>query len=240
MPDLFAPAVVDPAVNFLHGLAGTGSALELGIGTGRIALPPTTTVSESAGSGVRSPRAHGTTVDQVASLSQSGSSKAHPVRSTWAARMSAYSGHARRIGSLAIGNPTDACRQKICGLRPAGSAVRVSESHDHSRSGSVPGGWGSTRGFRSPRHAWSDGPSAHLILRDELRDNGYRPPRTPADVDGLNRQVSTESAMIPNRLIWNKSGIFICRNALDADLRAVSSMAHAWLGVSTAELVCSS
>ncbi len=38
-PDLFDPAVVDPAVNFLAELAGTGGALELGIGTGRIALP---------------------------------------------------------------------------------------------------------------------------------------------------------------------------------------------------------
>jgi SAM-dependent methyltransferase len=38
-PELFEPAVVDPAVNFLSGLAGTGAALELGIGTGRIALP---------------------------------------------------------------------------------------------------------------------------------------------------------------------------------------------------------
>lgn len=35
----FDPAVVDPAVNFLTELAGTGAALELGIGTGRIALP---------------------------------------------------------------------------------------------------------------------------------------------------------------------------------------------------------
>jgi SAM-dependent methyltransferase len=37
--NLFDPAVVDPAVNFLAELAGTGAALELGIGTGRIALP---------------------------------------------------------------------------------------------------------------------------------------------------------------------------------------------------------
>jgi SAM-dependent methyltransferase len=36
--DMFAPAVVDPAVDFLVGLAGQGAALELGIGTGRIAL----------------------------------------------------------------------------------------------------------------------------------------------------------------------------------------------------------
>jgi SAM-dependent methyltransferase len=38
-PELFDPAVVDPAVSFLADLAGTGPALELGIGTGRIALP---------------------------------------------------------------------------------------------------------------------------------------------------------------------------------------------------------
>jgi SAM-dependent methyltransferase len=36
---MFDPAVVDPAVDFLAGLAGGGAALELGIGTGRIALP---------------------------------------------------------------------------------------------------------------------------------------------------------------------------------------------------------
>jgi SAM-dependent methyltransferase len=36
---MFEPAVVDPAVRFLADLAGTGSALELGVGTGRIALP---------------------------------------------------------------------------------------------------------------------------------------------------------------------------------------------------------
>jgi SAM-dependent methyltransferase len=38
-PELFEPAVVDPAVNLLADLAGTGAALEFGIGTGRIALP---------------------------------------------------------------------------------------------------------------------------------------------------------------------------------------------------------
>jgi SAM-dependent methyltransferase len=37
--ELFEPAVVDPAVSFLADLAGAGAALELGIGTGRIALP---------------------------------------------------------------------------------------------------------------------------------------------------------------------------------------------------------
>jgi SAM-dependent methyltransferase len=37
--DLFEPAVVDPVVDFLADLAGHGAALELGIGTGRIALP---------------------------------------------------------------------------------------------------------------------------------------------------------------------------------------------------------
>jgi SAM-dependent methyltransferase len=38
-PDMFDPAVVDAAVEILQGLAGGGRALELGIGTGRIALP---------------------------------------------------------------------------------------------------------------------------------------------------------------------------------------------------------
>jgi SAM-dependent methyltransferase len=37
--DLSDPAVVDPIVAFLADLAGGGAALELGIGTGRIALP---------------------------------------------------------------------------------------------------------------------------------------------------------------------------------------------------------
>jgi SAM-dependent methyltransferase len=37
--DLSAPDVVDPVVNFLVDLAFDGTALELGIGTGRIALP---------------------------------------------------------------------------------------------------------------------------------------------------------------------------------------------------------
>jgi SAM-dependent methyltransferase len=38
-PELFEPAVVDPAVELLADLAGTGAALELGIGTGRLAVP---------------------------------------------------------------------------------------------------------------------------------------------------------------------------------------------------------
>jgi SAM-dependent methyltransferase len=37
--DMFDPAVVDPAVDFLADLAGNGPALELAIGTGRLALP---------------------------------------------------------------------------------------------------------------------------------------------------------------------------------------------------------
>jgi SAM-dependent methyltransferase len=37
--DMFAPEAVDPVVDFLVELAGGGAALELGIGTGRIALP---------------------------------------------------------------------------------------------------------------------------------------------------------------------------------------------------------
>jgi len=36
---MFDPAVVDPVVDVLAELAGNGRALELGIGTGRIALP---------------------------------------------------------------------------------------------------------------------------------------------------------------------------------------------------------
>jgi SAM-dependent methyltransferase len=37
--DMFDPAVIDPVVDFLAELAGDGRALELGIGTGRIAVP---------------------------------------------------------------------------------------------------------------------------------------------------------------------------------------------------------
>lgn len=37
--DMFAPAVLDPAVDFLARLAGGGAALELAIGTGRVAVP---------------------------------------------------------------------------------------------------------------------------------------------------------------------------------------------------------
>jgi SAM-dependent methyltransferase len=37
--DRFEPALVDPVVDLLADLAGQGAALELGIGTGRIALP---------------------------------------------------------------------------------------------------------------------------------------------------------------------------------------------------------
>src|SRR5947209_8524864 len=37
--NMFDPAVADPVVDFLVDLAGDGAALELGIGTGRIALP---------------------------------------------------------------------------------------------------------------------------------------------------------------------------------------------------------
>ncbi len=38
-PEMFEPAVVEETVSFLADLAGAGDALELGIGTGRIALP---------------------------------------------------------------------------------------------------------------------------------------------------------------------------------------------------------
>ena len=37
--EMFEPAALDPAVEFLAALAGGGRALELGIGTGRMALP---------------------------------------------------------------------------------------------------------------------------------------------------------------------------------------------------------
>ena len=37
--EMFDPAVVEPAVDVLAELAGDGRALELGIGTGRVALP---------------------------------------------------------------------------------------------------------------------------------------------------------------------------------------------------------
>jgi SAM-dependent methyltransferase len=39
LAEMFDPKAVDPAVDFLVELAGTGGALELGIGTGRIAIP---------------------------------------------------------------------------------------------------------------------------------------------------------------------------------------------------------
>jgi 16S rRNA A1518/A1519 N6-dimethyltransferase RsmA/KsgA/DIM1 with predicted DNA glycosylase/AP lyase activity len=38
-PELFEPAVLEPAVDVLADLAGAGPVLELGIGTGRVALP---------------------------------------------------------------------------------------------------------------------------------------------------------------------------------------------------------
>ena len=40
-PEMFAPEAVEPVVDLLAELAGDGAALELGIGTGRIALPLT-------------------------------------------------------------------------------------------------------------------------------------------------------------------------------------------------------
>ena len=36
---MFAPEVLDPAVDFLAALAGGGAALELAVGTGRVAIP---------------------------------------------------------------------------------------------------------------------------------------------------------------------------------------------------------
>ncbi|MGH3546229.1 MAG: methyltransferase domain-containing protein [Mycobacteriales bacterium] len=37
--EMFATDVIEPTVSFLADVAGNGAALELGIGTGRIALP---------------------------------------------------------------------------------------------------------------------------------------------------------------------------------------------------------
>src|SRR4051794_41430901 len=37
--EMFAPQVLDPTVDFLAGLAGSGPALEFAIGTGRVAIP---------------------------------------------------------------------------------------------------------------------------------------------------------------------------------------------------------
>ena len=48
--DMFEPAVVDPVVDVLADLAGHGAALELGIGTGRIALPSRNAASACTGS----------------------------------------------------------------------------------------------------------------------------------------------------------------------------------------------
>jgi hypothetical protein len=41
LPEMFDPAAVEPVVDLIARLAGDGAALELGIGTGRIALPLT-------------------------------------------------------------------------------------------------------------------------------------------------------------------------------------------------------
>jgi SAM-dependent methyltransferase len=38
-PELFEPALIESTVGFLAGLAGGGPALELGVGTGRVAVP---------------------------------------------------------------------------------------------------------------------------------------------------------------------------------------------------------
>src|SRR4051794_26241893 len=38
-PEAFDPSLLDPVIDLLAGLAGDGAALELGIGTGRVALP---------------------------------------------------------------------------------------------------------------------------------------------------------------------------------------------------------
>ena len=50
---MFDPAAVEPVVDLLAELAGEGRALELGIGTGRIALPLASEVSRCTGSSSR-------------------------------------------------------------------------------------------------------------------------------------------------------------------------------------------
>ncbi|MEW1952240.1 hypothetical protein [Terrabacter sp. NPDC080008] len=47
---MFAPDVLEPAVDFLAELAGAGAALELAIGTGRVAVPLTHAASRSPAS----------------------------------------------------------------------------------------------------------------------------------------------------------------------------------------------
>ena len=48
--EMFEPGAVDPVVERLAVLAGSGRALELGIGTGRIALPSPAVASRSTAS----------------------------------------------------------------------------------------------------------------------------------------------------------------------------------------------
>lgn len=43
---MFAPDVLDPAVDFLAELAGDGAALEFAVGTGRVAIPPPSVASQ--------------------------------------------------------------------------------------------------------------------------------------------------------------------------------------------------
>jgi hypothetical protein len=52
-PELFRPEVVEAAVRCLADLAGTGAALELGIGTGRLAIPLSQRASVCTGSTCR-------------------------------------------------------------------------------------------------------------------------------------------------------------------------------------------
>jgi hypothetical protein len=54
---MLEPGAVDPAVVVLAKLAGGGRALELGIGTGRIALPPRLSFGAKGGP-VPGPRHH--------------------------------------------------------------------------------------------------------------------------------------------------------------------------------------
>jgi hypothetical protein len=62
---MFDPAVVDPVVDVLADLAGHGAALELGIGTGRIALPSRNAASACTGSTSRERWSRGCGPSQV-------------------------------------------------------------------------------------------------------------------------------------------------------------------------------
>ena len=64
--DMFEPGIVDAVVEILAGLAGGGRALELGVGTGRIALPLARPASRCTASTFRGQWLHGCAPNQEA------------------------------------------------------------------------------------------------------------------------------------------------------------------------------